>query len=576
VAAWLEGTDVTCEIKLMGGFEVRVDSDTVADGAWRRRRAAELVKILALEKSHRLHRERIMDALWPDLPPHAAAANLRKAVHFARRTLGSEDAIITGPEMLALWPGEDVLVDASRFERAASAALAANDRAAAAHAAALYGGELLPEDRYAPWSNEPRERLRVLAIQLLKAASHWESVLDIDPADEESHRALMEQALKAGDRTGAIRQFERLRQRLRIDLGMGPDEASVALYERALVTHEPEEPPSAVERIWALLAWGLVHMRADALDRAEQQAEQARKLAFNANLTTEVGEASALLGIVANTRGRWKDVFRAEFIDAVQHSREITAQVFDAHLCIAEFCLFGLSGSEEMARYAKELLEISRGKGSIHGRALAELLLGEAALIADRLDSACEHLTAAKDLHRQAGAVGGQVIAIQRLADHATAKGDHGRAGRLLWAGLQLAGSSAMAPHLMVRMHEGLVAAADGPAELKAAETGESALIGQVVCPPCSIGFRLAATKAFARNGRIDLAHERLEEAEQLARMWPGGPWHAASWEARGELRRAQSDEEAAVVMFREAAARFSAADRPRDAARCLAAQDGR
>ena len=51
--------------------------------------------------------------------------------------------------------------------------------------------------------------------------------------------------------------------------------------------------------------------------------------------------------------------------------------------------------------------------------------------------------------------------------------------------------------------------------------------------------------------------------------MWPGGPWHAAMWEARGELRRAQGDEEAAVVMFREAERRFEAADRPRDAARC-------
>jgi hypothetical protein len=99
-----------------------------------------------------------MDALWPNLAPQAAAANLRKAVHFARRTLGSESAIGTKAEMIALWPEEAVLVDATRFENAARAALAANDRAAATHAATLYEGELLPDDRYASWASEPRER----------------------------------------------------------------------------------------------------------------------------------------------------------------------------------------------------------------------------------------------------------------------------------------------------------------------------------------------------------------------------------------------------------------------------------
>jgi hypothetical protein len=96
--------------------------------------------------------------------------------------------------------------------------------------------------------------------------------------------------------------------------------------------------------------------------------------------------------------------------------------------------------------------------------------------------------------------------------------------------------------------------------------------MGRVVCPPCSIGFRLAAAKAFARSGRLDLAPRRFADAEHLARMWPGGPWYAALWEALGELRRAQGDEEAATVMLREAADRFAEAGRLRDEARCRAA----
>ena len=72
-------------IWLLGGFRVGIDSLPVPDDAWRRNKAKAVVKLLALAPSHRLHREQLMDALWPELPPDAAAANLRKAVHFARQ-----------------------------------------------------------------------------------------------------------------------------------------------------------------------------------------------------------------------------------------------------------------------------------------------------------------------------------------------------------------------------------------------------------------------------------------------------------------------------------------------------------
>jgi ATP/maltotriose-dependent transcriptional regulator MalT len=286
-------------------------------------------------------------------------------------------------------------------------------------------------------------------------------------------------------------------------------------------------------------------------------------------LARETGEASALLGIVANTRGQWKAMFLAEFVDVVRRSREIAASVFDAHLCIAEFSLYGSSRSEEIREYARQLLEVAEGAGSVQGRALGELFFGEADLISGHLESAEGHLSASAHLHEQAGVVAGRVIAIQRLAESAVAKGQRGRAGRLLRSGLRLAESSHMAPHLMVRMHEGLVAAAQGAAVLTAVREGEAALIGQVVCPPCSIGFRVAVAQALANNGDLDMAQKRLDEAEQIAGMWSAGPWHAAVWEARGVLRRAQGNEDEAAAMLQEAAGRFADAGRPRDEARC-------
>jgi DNA-binding SARP family transcriptional activator len=76
------------EISLLGGFRVTVDGRTVGPDEWRNRRAADVVKLLALAPGHRMHREQLMDALWPSLGLEAGGANLRKAVHFARRALG--------------------------------------------------------------------------------------------------------------------------------------------------------------------------------------------------------------------------------------------------------------------------------------------------------------------------------------------------------------------------------------------------------------------------------------------------------------------------------------------------------
>ena len=122
--------------------------------------------------------------------------------------------------MLELCPAGDARVDAVAFESAA--------QAGDIEAIGEYRGELLPEDRYAPWAQERRERLRLLHLRLLKAAGLWERVLDADPADEEAHRALMRRAVESGDRPAAVRQFDRLCEHLRADLGVGPGDEQPA------------------------------------------------------------------------------------------------------------------------------------------------------------------------------------------------------------------------------------------------------------------------------------------------------------------------------------------------------------
>src|SRR5215213_10560615 len=72
-------------VKLLGGFQVSVGTRTIEEDAWRLRKAASLVKLLALARGHRMHREQAMDLLWTDLGKKAASNNLRQTLHAARR-----------------------------------------------------------------------------------------------------------------------------------------------------------------------------------------------------------------------------------------------------------------------------------------------------------------------------------------------------------------------------------------------------------------------------------------------------------------------------------------------------------
>lgn len=115
-------------IRLLGGFGISVGSRTVDGNGWRLRKAKSLVKLLALAQGHRLHRERITSALWPDLDEKSAANNLHRALHFARAALepGAENTtsryLSLQGDLLALCPEGPLWVDVEAFEEAARTA----------------------------------------------------------------------------------------------------------------------------------------------------------------------------------------------------------------------------------------------------------------------------------------------------------------------------------------------------------------------------------------------------------------------------------------------------------------------
>ena len=246
----------------MGGFEVRVDGEIVPGDAWKHGRARDLVKLLAIAPGHRLARERVVEALWPRLGADAGLANLHKAAHHGRRAIGHTGALVLREGQVMLAPDARVETDVERFE--------------ASDEPELYAGELLPDDRYAPWLEEKRAALRERYLEALRAIGRWEELAAEEPADEPAQRAVMRERLAAGDRTGALRAFARLRDALGA-LELRPSLETLALHARIAGGAALDGALAAVE-----------------LELAQAPlAERAQLLATRADLLMAVGDRGA-------------------------------------------------------------------------------------------------------------------------------------------------------------------------------------------------------------------------------------------------------------------------------------------
>ena len=165
-------------LRLFGAFHLEIGGEAI-DSQAIRSRVRTLLYLLALHADRPVHRETIMETLWPGAEPTAAARSLYVAVATLRRVLeptASRRGFRFVPHegdgyRLALPAGS--LVDTIAFEEASAAAHAAHDRGRTDDVmrwcrVALENnrGELIPEAGPADWIDGPRESYRLEAVEL--------------------------------------------------------------------------------------------------------------------------------------------------------------------------------------------------------------------------------------------------------------------------------------------------------------------------------------------------------------------------------------------------------------------------
>lgn len=250
-------------IRLLGGFQVAAGDQAVDPRAWRLRKAKTLVKLLALQPTRRLHRDRLADALWPGLGPDAARNNLHQVLHAARKafaTVGVHGAGVLGlqDDVVALGPRREVVTDLEEFEQAVRSARHEGDGGALTAALERWPEDLLPEDVYEPWAQghltrfqEWRSAAVMEAVEARLADGDADAavamlapVVSADPLREPAHRAMMRALAAAGRRPEALLVFERLRSALDEELAADPEPSTLALF-RELLTAGPGPAPGS-------------------------------------------------------------------------------------------------------------------------------------------------------------------------------------------------------------------------------------------------------------------------------------------------------------------------------------------
>ncbi len=246
------------QIYALGRFGLMAMGNDLAVGHWERKQPLTLLKFLMHHLGRPVHRERLIELMWPDCDEAQGRERLKVTLYYLRHqlrdagikgevieTVGSTYILKRGMAWIDSHAFEDLYKEGEGHARAGRA-----DKAVQCleEAQRLYRGDYLEEDLYTDWCAEERERLCEIYIDVLglladayatsgshaSAAQICRSALVREPCREHLHRSLMDYLFLLGRRDQAIEQFQRCEKILANELGVEPSTETRRLHEKIL------------------------------------------------------------------------------------------------------------------------------------------------------------------------------------------------------------------------------------------------------------------------------------------------------------------------------------------------------
>lgn len=231
-------------IRTLGEFEVLRSGAAIASAEWQSRKSRDLLKLLIAKRGRPLHREAIIEILWPGAGAESASNRFSVALSRVRsaldpgRNLASDHFVVVRDDVVAL-DRSHVGVDVEEFLASARRGLSRHideTRISALMSAyTLYRGDFLESDAYEEWALALREEARAAFIGVAlalgdlasdqgnyeAAVAYHSNVLARDPYAEPAHLGLVRAALIAGRHGEARRHYETYVRRM-VELEIEP------------------------------------------------------------------------------------------------------------------------------------------------------------------------------------------------------------------------------------------------------------------------------------------------------------------------------------------------------------------
>ena len=286
-------------VRLFGKFSAQRDGQELQ--GFDACKVQELFCYLLIYPDRPHSREALANLLWGDHLIHKSKKYLRQTLWQLQNALGSRsDAGIlrVEPDWVQLYSHPDLCLDVAIFEqtfaqtqRVAYQELSAEMMRMIGDAVQLYRGDLL-EGWYHDWCLYERERHQNNYLEMLdklvcccEIRQEYEAglvygalILRYDRASERAHRRVMRLHYLAGNRTAALRQYERCVAALSEELGVEPDKRTIQLCEQIRADRldaapareaKPELEPGAATSLPEVLN-RLKHLRANLREMQEQ------------------------------------------------------------------------------------------------------------------------------------------------------------------------------------------------------------------------------------------------------------------------------------------------------------------